>query len=74
MDPYVTWLGLKAAMRDGDGALIRDKAIDLLSWLERGGFVPLALTTEFDRETFVGMLRLIRFAAAELEADSFRED
>ena len=40
MDPTQCYLEMFAAMRDGDLATARERALALRDWLDRGGFSP----------------------------------
>lgn len=40
MDPTQCYLEMFAAMRDGDFATARERALALRDWLDRGGFSP----------------------------------
>jgi hypothetical protein len=45
------------AMRDGDLAVARERALSLRDWLERGGFYPQDLSRETVRSNLADVLR-----------------
>jgi len=57
MDPTQCYLGMYEAMKAGDLATARERALALKEWLDRGGFYPQNYTQEEVRGYLANVLR-----------------